>query len=146
MTSYPVFNAHRTIPVDLPNNPTSVSYDLVTINQGGGLNGATGVFVAPIKGVYYFSYIDTTLATSVYTAVKILKNGDVVATGYVHSGDRPWIVQPIFTKVTLMLKPGDQVSVQEFGIVGSNSANNQPIVRDKTTLAFTGFLLNAIND
>ena len=140
MANFPVFNAHRNALVDLSNKMSSVSYDLVTINQGCNLNGATGVFTAPIKGLYFFSYSDTTLATSLYTAVKLYKNGDVVAAGYVDSGVRPWIVGPIFAKATLMLLPGDQVSVRQFGTGANPSA--APGWRSNNTITFTGFLLN----
>ena len=118
----------------------NISYDLVTINQGGYLNGATGVFVAPLSGIYFFSYSDTTLATSLYTAVKIYKNGDVVSAGYVDSGDRPWLVGPIVAKATLILQPGDQVWVKQFGI--GTTLNTPPNWRSNNTLTFTGFLLN----
>ena len=145
MANYPVFNAHRTNPVDF-SIATSVSYDLVTINQGDGLNGSSGVFVAPISGVYHFSYMDTTLASSVYTAVKMFKNSEVVAAGYVESSIRPWIVAPIFATATLRLEPGDQVSVRQFGQSGNSGivppANNG--IRMGKTLTFSGFLIHSI--
>lgn len=120
----------------------TVTYDLVTLNQGGGLNAATGAFVAPVSGIYFFSYVDTTLATSIFTAVKIYKNNVVVAAAYTHSYDKPWIVQGLSVKATLSLDPGDEVTVREY--VDGKNPPSKPPGRLNTTLVFTGFLVNGM--
>lgn len=120
----------------------SVTYDYVTLNQGGGLNAATGAFVAPVSGIYFFSYVDTTLATSIFTAIKMYKNKVLVAAAYTHSYDKPWIVQRLGVKASLLLDPGDEVTVRQF-VEGTNPSS-KPSYRLNTTTVFTGFLLNGM--
>lgn len=141
-TSYPIFNAYRSTLIGL-NNKMKVTFDLVTINQGENFNGPSGIFVAPTKGYYFFSYRDTTLKTSRYTVAKMFKNGDIVAAGHIHSGDgTTWMVSTISTTAVLLLLPGDQVYVEQSGISTGDASITEG--RSNVTVVFTGFLLNSI--
>lgn len=103
-----------------------------------------GVFVAPVKGYYFFSYRDTTLKSSRYTVAQMFKNKEVVAIAHAHSGDNkePWLVTPFSLKATLLMMPGDEVYVEEW-CIGTNVASTTE-ERSPLTIVFTGYLLNSI--
>ena len=52
-----------------------ITYNHIEVNEGGGLNGETGKFNAPVAGTYAFSFSSLTGFEATYTTVGVFKDG-----------------------------------------------------------------------
>jgi hypothetical protein len=110
------FDAYRTS--EYTTARTVIPYDAFEMQVGGGMNLATGVFTAPIVGVYQFTGTWRDWYTSDNANVKIRKNGAVIARTYSHTADD----NSFGMTVLLSLAKGDTVeSYLEDGRVYSSS-------------------------
>ena len=115
-----------------------VTYDQVSVNLAGGFSGQSGIFTAPIRGFYYFSF------SSGYrnTNAKIVKNLNEIITSALIIESICKVNDscsfPAHAEATILLEAGDQVSVQ------LNYAENVMQVMNNN-LSFTGFLLYSLN-
>uniref|UniRef100_A0A667YJY1 C1q domain-containing protein n=1 Tax=Myripristis murdjan TaxID=586833 RepID=A0A667YJY1_9TELE len=110
---------------------TTLIYTKVLSNFGQAYNSATGIFTAPVKGMYYFRFTAFDFQHSVYSGVSLYHNG------------RPVIVNAVYNQspheyfsnaVTLQLEEGDTVYmglVAQFQLYDDSNNHN----------TFTGFLL-----
>lgn len=108
------FYVQRKSAFDLPNKV--IPFEIEVLNEGRAMNLATGVFRAPVNGVYYFSFRWFTSSSSArilmlqYTPVisYLRVNGIVKATSTtVIAG------VTVSLECTLRLKKGDQVDVKK---------------------------------
>ena len=146
-SSFPAFFAIKN---DLSINPSEgqydpVTYDQVTLNDGGGFDESSGIFTAPVEGVYYFSYSTTKRLGHTLASASIIRNADHFnpkSNAYMYfsltGGSAPINVQAVIT-----LKPGDTVIIMR-SLTGqprlpSTSAENTAM--EKSTY-FTGFLIH----
>ncbi|CAG2205983.1 C1QL [Mytilus edulis] len=104
-------------------------FDKVYSNEGGGYNAHTGLFTAPVNGMYYF--VVSFLAAGGSTHLLLLKNNHEVARGYGRGQDATGSIVS-----TVQLKRGDVVRVSE--ITGQG---HERILGDGWS-SFTGFRLN----
>ena len=74
------FNAGRTFPFSLIGH--TINYDFVRLNIGNGLDASTGVFTAPVGGIYAFHfngyYKDMPLTLSDHAEVNIMLNSSKI--------------------------------------------------------------------
>ena len=110
-----------------------VTYQLAPINIGGGLNLATGIFITPVAGRYYFSF--NAAANFQGMRFVLLLNG----VQQVSALNGQATTQQAGLQVILNLVPGDQVSVTTNfgGIVFDNDSN----ANNKHFTQFIGQLL-----
>ena len=59
----------------------TVTYSGTSINEGNGMDAATGIFKAPVAGTYMFNFQGMSRKIN-YTQVRIKKNGDTVSGTY----------------------------------------------------------------
>ncbi|XP_060606625.1 uncharacterized protein LOC132758934 [Ruditapes philippinarum] len=87
-----------------------IVYDSVNLNLGGGYHHLSGIFIAPVSGIYMF-------CTSVlseyhaYIEVGIIKNGNQLAGAYAKSGGQSTYDQGA-ASVAMQLNIGDEVWVE----------------------------------
>jgi hypothetical protein len=96
-----------------------VTYELSLLNIGGGLNLATGIFTAPVKGRYYISF--NAAANFAGMHYVLLLNG----AQQVSAKNGVVTTQQAGLQDILDLVPGDQVSVKITfgGIIFDNDSN-----------------------
>lgn len=66
-------------PAKLVGKVNRIKYNKVYVNVGRGFDRRTGVFKAPVKGIYQFFFSSQTIATSIRTDVWLVVNGYFVA-------------------------------------------------------------------
>ncbi|XP_007568027.2 cerebellin-4-like [Poecilia formosa] len=102
------------------NTEITLVYHKVYVNTGS-FNPGTGIFTAPVKGVYYFSFSGHNLSTHPM-GLRLMKNGEQMVTVYNHPfGNR---FETATNGMTLQLEVGDQVYMrlrENTWIVGSSN-------------------------
>jgi hypothetical protein len=124
-------------------NGSTLKFNNVMLNLGGGYNGTTGIFTAPLKGVYSFTLsigINAPEEASNYLNFHIMKNKDIVGFLFVE-WEGKWLKRTESTVVEL--EKGDRVHVMvanapvEFGDLPG--ASDYP--GSTHTSHFSGFLV-----
>ncbi|XP_056334814.1 cerebellin 14 [Danio aesculapii] len=89
---------------------TMIVYGKIFTNIGNAYNTTTGIFTAPVKGVYFFNLVLFT-HDALSAGVKLLKNDDHVVgvTDNPPTGDKE---DTASNSVSLLLEEGDQISVK----------------------------------
>ena len=102
------------------------------------------VFKAQFKGVYFFSHsapAELLAKNGVY--VILMKNGNVVSSGF-HIGSNLISRYPIGIKATLVLEPGDKVSIVKY-IMDKEYSADDPLQLELSHGTFHGFQLTSLH-
>ncbi|XP_076137749.1 complement C1q tumor necrosis factor-related protein 3-like [Alosa pseudoharengus] len=89
------------------NTETTLVYKNIFANAGNAYNPGTGIFTAPVKGVYYFSFSGHHSSDKAM-GLRLYKNGQSMTIVYSHSESPPGI-RTATNGMTLELVEGDQV-------------------------------------
>ncbi|XP_048011782.1 complement C1q tumor necrosis factor-related protein 6-like [Megalobrama amblycephala] len=116
------------------NTEVTLVYNKVYVNAGLHYNPGTGIFTAPVKGVYFFSFSGHN-KTSKPMALRIAKNGKSMSVIYNHALiDAGFRFETLSNSINLMLEKGDQVCMRLW-------ANTWVFDNDDSLTLFTGHLL-----
>ncbi|XP_076847130.1 uncharacterized protein LOC143492630 [Brachyhypopomus gauderio] len=92
------------------NSITNVVYSVVITNVGGAYSPNTGMFTAPVRGVYYFRFTSCSGNSGYNSGVFLYKNQDKLLNLYEYNSDG--YVRYITGGLTLQLEPGDLVHIR----------------------------------
>ncbi|KAG7455009.1 hypothetical protein MATL_G00251880 [Megalops atlanticus] len=112
------------------NTDTTLIYKKVITDISNNYNPATGIFTAPVRGLYYFRFSGHAWGNH-YMAVSIYKNEQRIFSAY---DDQPSGNANSSNGVTLLLEKGDRVYMRLW-------KNRQIFDNDGNHSTFTGFLL-----
>lgn len=139
----PAFYAYRQTPY--LKQGTIIPYDGTVLNTWNAFNATTGVYKAPLKGVYFFNFSALKQFGMPFLTVRMFHNKNVVTAKHVRQhnsgttgpGDN-WL--PLDVQATLVLQAGDTVHIflQNGGIYDSEK---EEFYR---TTSFTGFLIQPL--
>jgi len=109
-------------------------YDIELLNQGGGMNRTSGIFKAPVNGIYYFSFRGQIHTKNLIDLnnLQLRKNGSIVATSISSFG--MWHV--VSLECTIRLKKYDHVDVKK----GPNEGELAENIKEHLT-HFSGHLI-----
>ncbi|XP_076847104.1 uncharacterized protein LOC143492613 isoform X2 [Brachyhypopomus gauderio] len=114
------------------NSITNLVYSQVITNVGGAYSPKTGMFTAPVRGVYYFRFTSSSECTSHHSVVCLYKNQDKLL--YLPEYNVNGNVRYITGGLTLHLEPGDLVNIR----LPQRYMLNE---RDTNRNTFSGFLI-----
>ncbi|XP_070767848.1 complement C1q-like protein 2 [Enoplosus armatus] len=115
------------------NTDTTIVYSNVFTNIGLAYNPFTGIFTAPVKGVYYFRFTGMDYRSEVHMGVALYKNGQRLLLTYEINVNNGYF-EHMSNGVTLELQSGDVVYLRlpaNKGLYDNNESHN----------TFSGFLL-----
>uniref|UniRef100_A0A673I4P6 C1q domain-containing protein n=1 Tax=Sinocyclocheilus rhinocerous TaxID=307959 RepID=A0A673I4P6_9TELE len=115
------------------NTDVTLVYKNAITNVGGAYNQVTGIFTAPVRGVYYFSFFYHCQADQP-TQLALYRNGNQVAITQHHKSS--CYTENGGNGVTLLLDKGEQVYIV--------LRKDTRIWDDKHFSLFSGFLINAM--
>ncbi|XP_016349803.1 collagen alpha-1(VIII) chain-like [Sinocyclocheilus anshuiensis] len=91
------------------NSPVTLVYNNVYVNEGSAYNPNTGIFTAPVKGAYFFSFSGHNCSSKVLN-LGLFKNGEQMVIVFNHPlGDH---YESTANSVSLTLEKGDRVYVR----------------------------------
>ena len=97
------------------NTPGSViPFELARLNEGEAFSLSSGIFTAPVKGIYHFQFSAVKSLPYKYLDIFLQVNGTNIALAYTHqpySGSS----DPIFLSVSLRLAASDRVNLFNSG-------------------------------
>ncbi|XP_046886919.1 heavy metal-binding protein HIP-like [Hypomesus transpacificus] len=114
------------------NTETPLVYSKVVTNIGNAYSLVTGVFTAPVRGVYYIRFTAADIRGSSYTGVTMYKNNIRIMHNSTYNSEGNW--KYMANAVTLQLEQGDMIRMSlpsGFGVYDDSNNYN----------TFSGFLL-----
>ena len=137
--NYPVFYTERQ--TSFRSTGSIVNYEMTSVNIGNGLNQTTGVFTAPVTGIYVLYFSAMKVQNSPHITIRVMHNGKAVNSRQVSEGDKVggnhWA--NLETQVILPLEAEDTVGVKlQTGAIYDDKLPNEYIGKMTT---FSGFLL-----
>ncbi|XP_072220493.1 cerebellin-4-like [Leuresthes tenuis] len=105
------------------NTEITLIYNKVYANTGS-FNPATGIFTAPVKGVYYFSFSGHNVSSKPM-GLRLMKNGEQMVTVYNHAAGNRY--ETATNGMTLPLEVGDHVYMrlrQDTWVYGNSNDHN----------------------
>ena len=96
---------------------TPIPFDLAVVNEANAMNLASGIFMAPVTGIYYFSFTGVAefpaSSSRLYLIVGLYLNGDNIGRGDAQEANTVSDQYGQLTaQLTLNLKKGDQIWLQ----------------------------------
>ena len=118
--------------IESGNNELNLVFTRIITNVGQAYSEKTGIFTAPVKGVYFFRFTLADALTTRWVYIRMVKNEEeVLKMGeYNTDGHRSYLTDG----VTLQLEKGDKVNLR---LPAGNRLQEEATVRN----TFSGFLL-----
>ena len=109
-------------------------YEIELLNQGGAMNRTSGIFKAPVNGIYFFSFRGQMHTKNVmdFNYIHLRKNGSIVATSISTFG--MWHI--VSLECTIRLKKYDHIDVKK----GVNEGELAENIKEHLT-HFSGYLI-----
>ncbi|XP_023201538.1 complement C1q tumor necrosis factor-related protein 3-like [Xiphophorus maculatus] len=116
------------------NTDTTIIYRKLIINVGNAYNQHTGIFAAPVPGIYYFTFFYHAVGTQVVN-LSLMKNNEEVVTTYDHKTSHD-VADNGGNAALLQLQQGDQVYVRMHA--------NSHVWQNEQITTFSGVLLRQL--
>ncbi|XP_032439975.1 complement C1q tumor necrosis factor-related protein 3-like [Xiphophorus hellerii] len=113
---------------------TTIIYRKLIINVGNAYNQHTGIFAAPVPGIYYFTYFYHAVGTQVVN-LSLMKNNEEVVTTYDHKTSHD-VADNGGNAAFLQLQQGDQVYMRMHA--------NSHVWQNEHLTTFSGVLLRQL--
>ncbi|XP_053533241.1 cerebellin-1 [Ictalurus punctatus] len=115
------------------NTETTLIYSRVLTNIGGAYNRQTGVFTAPVSGVYYIRFTGAAYNTNSFNmGINLYKNNFILL--HLGEGSKDGVLRHVSSGLALQLKAGDIVYLR---LYANYALYDDHLFRN----TFTGFLL-----
>ena len=88
---------------------TTIPFQVVRLNVGGGMNITSGIFTAPVSGIYHFSFTAIKNRPPAYLTVDLYLNSTYITRA---EGTKVYDTITAALSVTLSLKSGDRISLR----------------------------------
>jgi hypothetical protein len=121
---------------------TPVPFDLARVNEGNAMNLTSGIFTAPMPGIYFFSFAGVARLLSSSSAVFfdffLYLNGNLIGSSFIEEQNVPvFQFSPLTLQSTLNLQKGDEVWVQ----ISYSGSSSYLVDSGNHYTHFTGFML-----
>jgi len=121
-----------------------IPFELAPLNEGGAFDLPTGIFKAPVSGIYHFDfsalkeYTDPVVKEGLWIYLQV--NGVNVATA--HNDEKQTVHSVVALNASLRLKAGDTVNL--FNVVAGNPPNTAGVIHDASDhrTHFSGWLVD----
>jgi len=91
-----------------------IPFELALLNEGGAMVLESGIFTAPVPGLYHFEFSGQKSISATYLAIFLQLNGENVGIAHTRPGV-PGSYDSIFLSASLRLKAGDRVNLFNLG-------------------------------
>ncbi len=91
-----------------------ISFESARLNEGGCLNLASGIFTAPVKGIYHFQFSAAKDPSDTYLLTFLQVNGANVGSGYAGQSSKGEY-HTVSLSTSLRLEEGDRVNMLLWG-------------------------------
>ena len=141
MKSAPVhFYVQRNSSFDTTGTP--IPFDLEMVNDGNAVNLTTGIFTAPVTGIYFFSFTGLVefpaSSSTVQLGVSLKMNGNYIGSGWVEESNNVAAQRsPLTVQSTLNLEKDDQIWME----IIQMSSGSSLFDNFNAHTHFTGFML-----
>jgi IMP cyclohydrolase len=131
------FNAHHVADVNLDEANERIVFDTVITNEGSGYDSSTGIFTAPVGGMYQFT-VHICTDTSKYSYIGIVHADNIFAKKYQYASGNPYCSS---VGGVIRVNSGEQVWVQSTSSASNRQLNDSS--GSSRMNIFYGMLINS---
>ena len=141
-SAIPAFSANRSTALNISSTNQTVVFNAVTHNQGSHYNSGTGIFTAPVSGLYFFSAgIGVTNGSDSRYLVISLQTSDTNYTDVLLTGRTNAIDTTGTTYDGVAVSGVVPLNANDFVLLKAEMENSSAIVTSDKSCYFTGYFI-----